>query len=134
MKPMVLGFGCFYRKLGDQGEMFSIFGYKEKDFKPLMRTFWVSKPAHEKLSGFFGNGCLCQSWLGWSLSWFRHSNSDINLAKDYLDLVEGVHTFRSDPFVLDLEVCNSTFKRLKVPTETTWWLKLWSWMTRNKML
>jgi hypothetical protein len=55
MKPMVLGFGfwLFYRKLGDQSEMFSIFGYKEKDFKPLMRTFWVSKPAHEKLSGFF---------------------------------------------------------------------------------
>jgi len=50
MKPMVLGFGfwLFYRKLGDQGEMFSIFGYKEKDFKPLMRTFWVSKWEHMK--------------------------------------------------------------------------------------
>jgi hypothetical protein len=50
MKPMVLGFGfwLFYRKLGDQSEMFSIFGYKEKDFKPLMRTFWVSKWEHMK--------------------------------------------------------------------------------------
>jgi hypothetical protein len=90
--------------------------------------------ANEKVECSFANECSCQGWLGWSLSWFRRSNSDVNVAWDHLDLVEGVHAFRSDPFLLDLEVCNSTFKCLKMPIQTAWWLKLWFWLTRDKIL
>jgi len=68
------------------------------------------------------------------LSRLRRSISDINVAWDHLDLIEGVHAFRSNLFLLDLEVYSSTFKLLKVPTQTAWCLKLWTWLTMDKIL
>lgn len=39
----------FWKKLEDQGEVFSTFGSKKNGLKPLMGTFWgVSKWEHMK--------------------------------------------------------------------------------------
>ena len=44
-----IGFMWFWKKLEDQGEVFSTFGSKKNGLKPLMGTFWgVSKWEHMK--------------------------------------------------------------------------------------
>jgi hypothetical protein len=72
--------------------------------KPLIRTYWGAWWLH------------CQDWLSCPLLRPCRSNYEVIIAWDHLNLVKGVYTFHLDPTLLNLEVCNSTFMCLKLPT------------------
>jgi hypothetical protein len=54
--------------------------------------------------------------MGRPFSRHRRSDSDVNIIRDHMKLVEKVHTFRLDPTLLNLEVCSFTFIHLKILT------------------
>jgi hypothetical protein len=62
-----------------------------------------------------------QGWLSWPISKLRWGNSNVNIIRDQLKLVEKMHTFRLDPTLLNLEVISFTFIRLQ----------MWTWLAQN---
>lgn len=64
----------------------------------------------------------------------HQSNSDINITRDHLKLVEEKHIFRLDPSLFNLKVYSSTFICLKVPTRSAQNLKMQWWLIGDKML
>jgi hypothetical protein len=101
-------------------------------YKNHLRVF---KCEHmKKLDGFCTNGYLSQGWLSWPFSRLCWRNSDVNVIRGHLNLVEQMHTFRLDPSLLYLEVCSSTFIRLNVPNRSTQNLKMQRWPIIDKIL
>jgi len=88
----------------------------------------------KKLNGFCTNGYLSQGWLSWPFSRLRWRNSDVNVIKSHMNLLEQMHTFRLVPSLVYLEVCSSTFIRLNVPTRSTQNLKMQRWPINDKIL
>jgi len=86
------------------------------------------------MNDFFHNEYHSHRWLSYSLSKPCRRNSNVIVVDYHLKLVEGVHTFRLDPTMLNLEVCSFTFIHLKVPTQSAYYLSIQWWLIKDKML
>ena len=95
------------------------FWFQGKGCESLVRTYEKLLSVNTwKESWFFTQLCFNHGWL--SCLFFRlcRSNYDIIVAQDYLKLVEGMHIFHLNPTLLNLEVCSSTSKHLKLSTQS----------------